>query len=69
MTSTPRIQRCTNGRNAPASRTGSNRLTNSAGAGPSTASTASIDSITAATRPNASPAAQNPVTSRSAGSG
>jgi len=40
---------------------------NSAGDGPSASASRSIDWRTLATRPNASAAAQNPITSRSAG--
>ena len=68
-TSAPRIQRWTNGRRAAPSRAGSKRRTNAAGRGPSTPSTDSMESSTAATRPNASPAAQNPTTSRSSDAG
>ena len=55
----PRVQRCTRDAAAALSRAGSNSRTNAAGAGPITAHIASMDAMTDATRPNASPAAMN----------
>ena len=65
--SRPRVQRCTRPSNAPPSRCGSNRRTNSAGWAPTIAISRSIVCRTLATRPNASDEAKNATTSRSSG--